>query len=73
MTYKKVGCDACEAGEVFVYYKNETNHTIRCDFYYCIYCHPNNSSSAVAQTGEEEIDVGEYDRLSQHGWNMADV
>jgi hypothetical protein len=70
---KKLGCDACEGGEIFLYYKDEESRTIRCDFVYCGYCHPGNTSRSSPRQGEEEIPVEEFTRLSEQGWKSDDI
>lgn len=71
--YKKLGCTACEGGEVFFYYKNEDRRTIRCDFVYCLYCYPDSCGTSTSRLGEEEIPVEEFTRLSEQGWNNDDI
>lgn len=63
----------CENGVVFVYFKNEGRHGIRCDCYDCPVCKSGSVSDTVAQSGEEQISVDEYSLLNKQNWGSLMV
>ncbi|OGG69971.1 hypothetical protein A2929_02255 [Candidatus Kaiserbacteria bacterium RIFCSPLOWO2_01_FULL_45_25] len=72
-TRVKIGCELCEGGEIFHYYKNEDRHTIRCDFTYCFHCYPTAAATTRAYPGEVAIDVSEFNVLDSMGWGTDDI
>lgn len=69
---KDVNC-GCDSGQMYVYYKNESRHSIRCDCYECPICKPESSGGVVVKTGEEEISVNDFTALIAQGWENWDI
>jgi hypothetical protein len=70
---KRVGCDSRESGEVFFFFRRVQARSVRTDFLYCSYCHPDSSGTVGPLSGEEEITQVEFFTLLDRGWDNPDI
>ncbi len=70
---RKPGCVVCEAGELFFYYKNETDGKVRIEAFDCHLCNRGDIRSGQPRPEEKLISAEEFFSLIEHGWSMDDV
>jgi hypothetical protein len=68
--YKKLGCAACDHGEVYFYFKSDATHLVRTEAYDCHYCNSGVLRLGVPKAGEEPIGEIEFLSLLENGWEM---
>ncbi|KKT78993.1 MAG: hypothetical protein UW75_C0029G0002 [Parcubacteria group bacterium GW2011_GWF2_44_8] len=69
----KIGCSACEGGQVFVYLKNEDIQRVHIAVLPCGVCNSDSSQRPESLEGGVKIDEREFKELYAMGWTDPDI